>query len=267
MADMTWIEIEQASNDGAVVLLPTGVIEEHGPHMSTAVDINCSYLVSNEVKSRLSNQGIECLIAPPMYWGINVNTSAFPGSFSCRKETVINIIKDIVMCLKKWGFKTIYNINWHNDKTHLEAVLEATKKADKISGIRVFSIIDEFNVGRLGDIAQNINIIVNESGKGQPRHSNCLEIHAESSETSIMSYYFPQQLNHEMASKLTPTNIGREDMYDWICGGVKARKSLPKGYFGNPASFNTRLGKDIIEDYSKRIANVISNHLCNKNMS
>lgn len=267
MADMTWTEIEQASGNGAVVLLPTGVIEEHGPHMNTAVDINCSYLVCREAKSRLESEGIQCLITPPMYWGININTSAFPGSFSCRKETIINLIQDIVICLRNWGFEAVFNINWHNDKTHLEAVLEATQKADTIDGIRVFSIIDEFNVNRLGDIAKGSNILVNKSDSSPSRQSEYLEIHAESMETSIMSYYFPQDVNHKLARRLIPTRIRREDMRDWISGGNRARKCLPQGYFGNPAGFDTELGKEIIEDCSRRVAKIIRDYLRCKNTS
>jgi len=33
MADMTWPEIEKSAKNGAIILLPTGVIEEHSPHM------------------------------------------------------------------------------------------------------------------------------------------------------------------------------------------------------------------------------------------
>ena len=39
MVDMAWPEIEKAAQEGAIVLLPTGVIEEHGPHMGLAMDI------------------------------------------------------------------------------------------------------------------------------------------------------------------------------------------------------------------------------------
>ncbi len=35
---MTWPQIEEAVKEGAIALLPTGVIEAHGPHMGLGVD-------------------------------------------------------------------------------------------------------------------------------------------------------------------------------------------------------------------------------------
>jgi creatinine amidohydrolase len=46
MVNMTWPEIEKAAEQAAMVLLPTGVIEEHGPHMGLGVDTLCSSLSS-----------------------------------------------------------------------------------------------------------------------------------------------------------------------------------------------------------------------------
>ena len=43
MADMTWQEVEKAAEEGAVILLPTAVIEEHGPHMGCGVDTYLAY--------------------------------------------------------------------------------------------------------------------------------------------------------------------------------------------------------------------------------
>jgi creatinine amidohydrolase len=39
MVGMPWPDVEKSIKNGAIVLLPTGVIEEHGPHMSLGVDI------------------------------------------------------------------------------------------------------------------------------------------------------------------------------------------------------------------------------------
>jgi len=81
MAHMTYLQIEEAAREGTSVLFPIGVIEEHGPHLPLAVDVYGSYLQSRGVKSELERKGIKSLIAPPFYWGINVATGSFGGSF------------------------------------------------------------------------------------------------------------------------------------------------------------------------------------------
>jgi creatinine amidohydrolase len=103
MAHMTYVQVEEAARKGTIVIFPIGVIEEHGPHLPLAVDIYASYLQSREVKSELKKRGIESLIAPPFYWGINLATGAFGGSFTSKEETVILVLRDAMSCLKRWG--------------------------------------------------------------------------------------------------------------------------------------------------------------------
>ena len=43
MAEMTWPEIEALAAEGALVLLPVGVIEEHGEHLPLGTDTYLAY--------------------------------------------------------------------------------------------------------------------------------------------------------------------------------------------------------------------------------
>ncbi len=69
MVDMTYVEIERAAEEKTVILLPTGVIEEHGPHLPLGVDVYGSYLIAKVTRAELNRKGIRSLIAPPFYWG------------------------------------------------------------------------------------------------------------------------------------------------------------------------------------------------------
>ena len=53
MAHMTYVEVEEADREGAIVLFPIGVIKEHGPHLPLAVDVYGSYLQSRAARSEL----------------------------------------------------------------------------------------------------------------------------------------------------------------------------------------------------------------------
>src|SRR3989339_2117368 len=150
MVDMAWQEIEKAVEAGAIVLLPTGVIEEHGPHMGLGVDTYCSYLVCKLTRRKLEAKGIKTLITPPYYWGVNNATGSFPGSFTVRKETMKHLLWDILASLKRWGVTTVFNINWHGDREHNVAILEAVKEARIDTGIRAYCLIDDHRAKRFG---------------------------------------------------------------------------------------------------------------------
>lgn len=49
MADMKWAEIKRCADENAVVLLPMGVIEEHGPHNCLATDIYTAHIYCTAV--------------------------------------------------------------------------------------------------------------------------------------------------------------------------------------------------------------------------
>ncbi|WP_242218638.1 creatininase family protein [Bacillus cereus group sp. BfR-BA-01380] len=77
VADMTWLEIEEALQKGAVVLSPTGVIEQQSPHLPTGVDIYESHYICRYIKKRLEKENIPAIIAPPYYFDVNHITGAY----------------------------------------------------------------------------------------------------------------------------------------------------------------------------------------------
>jgi creatinine amidohydrolase len=108
MATMNWPEIERHGLQGTVVLWPSTVLEEHGPHLPITVDLYIGVVLARLVKEWLSGQGIASIVAPPNYWGINNVTAAFPGSFTLRPETLKALLYDTLASLKHWGFERIY---------------------------------------------------------------------------------------------------------------------------------------------------------------
>jgi creatinine amidohydrolase len=82
MVEMSWQEVQKAAKNGAVVIFPIAVVEEHGPHMDLSPDIYLTSLGCRFLKQDLAKKGIEAIIAPPYYWGINQATGDFPGSFT-----------------------------------------------------------------------------------------------------------------------------------------------------------------------------------------
>ena len=53
MVDLSWPQVEKAAKDGAIILFPATVIEEHGPAMSLGVDTYMSYLRCKLVRREL----------------------------------------------------------------------------------------------------------------------------------------------------------------------------------------------------------------------
>ena len=257
MVNMTWPEIEKAAEQEAIVLLPTGVIEEHGPHMGLGVDTLCSSLSSKQTKKNLEEKGVKALIAPPYYWGINNATGSFPGSFSVRKDTMKAVIYDILACLRRWGFKYVFNLNWHGDEDHIMAIVEAIREARVDTGVRAYSILRALDVRRLRITGEEPYILVQQNGSPSGPPPKYFEIHAESFETGLMAAYFPEHVDTALAKTLKSTDLTLKDLMVWRNGWDDAKKVTPLGYFGDPAGFDPEAARAELEGYTRNLADLI----------
>jgi creatinine amidohydrolase len=257
MAHMTYVEIEEAAQKKTPVLFPIGVIEEHGPHLPLAVDAYGSYLKSRMIKSELEKRGIKVLIAPPFYWGVNVATDAFGGSFICREETVISVIGDILASLKRWGFEKVFFINHHLDGSHMEALDKAMRKARKELDIAAYWIFDAFVARRLGYKGDEGHLVLHRSLTPPGPPPQYLDLHAGSGETSFMWHSLPELVKLDIRKNLEATNLTSRDLLVWRNGGEEARKMTPQGYLGDPAAASPESGKEAMEAYGKVASDAI----------
>jgi len=257
MAHLTYVQIEEAARKGAIILFPTGVIEEHGPHLPLAVDVYGSYLQSRAIKEELEGKEIKALIAPPFYWGVNIATGSFAGSFTSREETVVSVLFDAMSCLKRWGFDQVFFVNHHMDGGHVKALNKAILKARLEIKITALWVMDSFFVKRLGFKKDEPHLLIHKSliATGPPPVN--LNIHAEAYETSFMWHYLPDLVNFEVWKTLKPTNLTLKDLEVWGRGGSEARKVTPLGYFGDPTAADPERGKAEIGRFGKTAAETI----------
>ncbi len=264
MVDMTWPQVEKAAQEGAIVLFPTGVIEEHGPHMGLGVDTYLAYLKCKLVRRRLESNGTKTIVAPPYYWGINNNTGAFPGSFTVRKGTMKAVLYDTMASFKRWGFQYLFVINHHGDTEHNLTILDAVKEARIETGINAYYVLSEFDAKvryRLTGRESHVLLIPTPATPDRPQY---LDIHAGTGETGIMVYYFPEQVDVELAKTLKSTDLTTEDLMEWDQSWTDAKRMTPLGYFGDPASFNPEIGRQKMEDTVKSLANLIESFMKRK---
>ena len=264
MVDMTWPEIEAAAKIGAIVLLPTGIIEEHGPHMGLAVDTYAAYLVSVLVKHELKTHGINALIAPLQYWGVSPGTSVFPGTFSVRPETMKALIYDILASLKRWKFDTVFIINWHIDIHHCRAILDALKEAHCDIAIDARYLANEFDIRRLRLTGEEEYVLKYQQPQMAGVNNKYIDAHAGSMETAVMMKYFPKHVKAKLAKKLPRTEITFEDLKELGKSDAATRKLIPQGYFGNPAGYDIGAAELMVTADAKAAADCIEWYLKSK---
>lgn len=255
MADMTYQEIEKSAKNRSIVLFPIAVIEEHGPHMCLGTDAYLTYNFCRILKRRLYELKIEALIAPPYYWGINVVTNGFPGSFTVKPETMISILCDLLGCLKSWGFENIFLFNFHGDFKHSLTIIDVAKRAYEELGVGAYFIVPDHFLKRAGLPEKKPYLIVRQTKPVPP--SEYFDLHAGGSETSLMIKNFPDLVNVDLAKTLKSSKTTLEGLKVWRHGGEMAKEVTPLGYCGDPSKIDMEEAKvfeeEMIEDVAKRI--------------
>lgn len=236
MADMTYPEIERAAKEKWPVLFPIAVIEEHGPHLCLGTDAYLTYHLCKRIKTNLNDLGQQALISPPFYWGINVATNGFPGSFSVNPDTMVLILVEIIRSLKSWGFDKIFLLNIHGDLNHVSCIIKVAKRSYEELGEGIYYILPDLFIKMVG-LTGKESYIITQSVQPEPK-TDYFDLHAGGTETSLMIKNFPELVNIEIAKRLESSKTTIEGLNIWRKGGQKAKEITPLGYCGNPSDIN-----------------------------
>jgi creatinine amidohydrolase len=121
--ELSMKEAEKAAEEGNVVIIPCGSVEEHGSHLPLCTDSLQAEYVALEVARKTG-----CLVAPPLRYGLCNSTRNFPGTITITFETLRNIITEILEEFIRNSFKRLLIITGHAGGSHMTAIKLAAKK-------------------------------------------------------------------------------------------------------------------------------------------
>lgn len=125
LAEMTWPEVDALSRD-VVVLIPTGSLEQHGPHLPLFTDSILAGAVAAEVEKKLPGK---ILLTPTLWLGASGHHLKFAGSLSNSFEAYIGAIESVVESLVPHGFTKFYVLNGHGGNTEPNGLAMRNLKA------------------------------------------------------------------------------------------------------------------------------------------
>lgn len=258
LADMTWPAVEEAARRNTPLLVPVAVIEQHGPHLPLATDTYGAYLLCRLVKRGLATAGLDSVIAPPYYFGINATTSMFPGSFTISLDTMTRVLAEILENCADWGFRRQFIINHHGDPEHNRALVQVVHmlrdrgvQTTYVLGGLLGSLMDPDEPASFGghEALQDDELIrvVDSEATGAARvrltGSSGPDVHAGERETSLIMRYFPDTLDSEVdVHGLKPAPQGPEMLSAAVLSGGW-REASPLGYIGDPAKATSENGE------------------------
>ena len=107
VSDMNWEQVEAWLKENDLAILPLGSTEQHAG-LSLSVD---SILAEKIALDAAEPLGVP--VFPVMPYGLAPYFLGYPGTISLQIETYIRVVRDILDCLYRHGFRRILIVNGH----------------------------------------------------------------------------------------------------------------------------------------------------------
>jgi creatinine amidohydrolase len=92
----------------ALLLVPAGSFEQHGPHLPLHTDTTIATAVASAAARRLPSS----LVAPPLAFGSSGEHQDFPGTLSVGTLALQTLIIELVRSASRWAGRTVF-VNGH----------------------------------------------------------------------------------------------------------------------------------------------------------
>ena len=104
---LTWPEVRDLAQAGAVAILPVGAIEAHGPHLPLGTDLIIAGAMARDGAARLDRHGIDAIVLPPFTYTPAPFAAAFAGTVSTPIVANTQILVAIARSVAQHGFRAL----------------------------------------------------------------------------------------------------------------------------------------------------------------
>ncbi len=236
---MTWEEVRDVDRGRAVVLLPVGAMEAHGPHLPLATDVIIAEAMARECARLLADGGDTVLLLPAL-WATHAGfATAFPGTLTVRPDTVRAVVSELAGSLALHGFGTLAIANAHLDPGHLASLRAAAEAAPPGLVIAFVDLTRRAAAERLTD---------------EFRTGAC---HAGRFEGSVVLAEARGLVREETARRLAPNP---SSLSDAIRRGATTFREAggERAYFGWPADATADEGRETVRTLGALLAEAVA---------
>lgn len=116
-AEMNREQIRAVAGE-ALVVLPIGATEQHGPHLATGMDYFTVEWIARRA-AEVASAEIPIVVAPALPFGSSHHHFVFGGTLSLKTETYYRVLYELVESLVTDGFRRIFLLNGHGGNAEL----------------------------------------------------------------------------------------------------------------------------------------------------
>lgn len=107
LEDLNWFDVERYLQQDDRLMLVLGSCEQHA-YLSMLTDVKVPQALADAASQK---SGV--LVLPPVNFGVSPYFLAYPGTFSLRLSTYLELIEDLVRSAYRHGFRRLLVLNGH----------------------------------------------------------------------------------------------------------------------------------------------------------
>ncbi len=228
--ELAWPKIKEHADNGHVVVIPVGVIEQHGYHLPVDTDA----FIPQEIAKAAATLDAGILVGPTIAFGYTPTNKNFPGSISLGTNTWMALIKDVVRSVASHNFTRIALLNGHGGQVQLSRLTAAMLQDEH--AIRVVAM-DWFGMVKK-EMAQ---LFVDEGVSGGSVG------HAGAVETSMNLHLRPEL--SDQGPRVTHVEPSKPAFVSRVGGFLQTpREELsPSGVMGDPTLATAEKGAELFD--------------------
>lgn len=150
LMQLTWPEVKAALRSIRLAVIPTGSMEQHGPHMSFETDTALAMEFARRLAARFPGK---VLVAPPIGVGLSSHHMHFPGSMTLQPETFLSLGRDMVASLARHGIRKFLFLNGHGGNRATLTTLCTKLRTDlgvEVGACTWFMLVHDLIVKKVG---------------------------------------------------------------------------------------------------------------------
>jgi len=234
LTDMTWPEAKTRLPKVRLAVLPTGSMEQHGPHLTFETDIT----IATELARRLAlEHSPHVVVAPPLPVGMSNHHMSFPGTITWRYDTFMACLEDTILALSEHGIRRFLILNGHGGNRAAISVLASQLRYEDdllVAGCTWFELVRE------------------ACHKFIPKR----RVHADEIEAAMGLYLAPRVVRKPALTK----GKAHPDPYPYTDPGAgggfdvpyRWEELTPNGAYGDARRATAEMGQELTTEFLKR---------------
>ncbi|WP_035856569.1 creatininase family protein [Cryptosporangium arvum] len=228
-----------ALDPDAVIVLPLGSIEQHGPHLPVSTDLTVASAVASAAVPLARSRGVDALLLPALSYTKSDEHAWSPGTIWLSWDTLMRTLVDIGRSIATTPARRLLLLNAHGGNSALGQV--ACRELRREFGLRTF--------------------LAHPSAPGSSSASEQgLGIHGGHSETSVMLHLRPDLVHLEHAGRWVPEHLagyehigfGKPVSFGWLSSDFNA-----DGVLGDASTATAEYGREVFERAVDTMASVL----------